>query len=99
MTEKMQPMSSRWKYRARSARLGSRWNRPVLPPLLIRQKLDRHKDFPTPSAAGLRRRIAKVVTFAAFVETRVVLEIVVCKSLLQKVIPSQRLLPRSGAML
>jgi hypothetical protein len=63
---------------------------PAIPsPLLIRQKPDRHKDF-------LLRGVAKVLTFAALPETRVLLEILVCKTLVQEFILLQRLLVRQA---
>jgi hypothetical protein len=46
-----------------------------------------------------RRGVARILTSALLVETRVLLGILVCKSLLQKFIPLQGFLPRSGAEL
>ena len=45
------------------------------------------------------RRVAKVLTFAAWAKTHVLLEILVCKTLVQKCMLLRRLLPRRGARL
>jgi len=70
----------------------------VLPQLLIRQN-------PTRISISLHHlplafpRVAEVVTSAAFAEIVFLLVILVCKSLLQKYIVVQGLLPLSGARL